>query len=495
MTRTLRSLLLAASLAPALAPAQDRPSEEELFGTPPASEPGGPQDGQAAAKDQQGQAPPAGPARPEEEELFGAQGSPNALPAPPDRLIERSRREVLSVGGQLYLRLDASAYDTGQAREWPLASPNLLDVYLDARPNDRVRGFVQGRLSYDPTAPAEAGPGLPGSAGTSSDVTGVLDQLWVNFDVGRTAFVTAGKQHAKWGTGKFWNPTDYLHPVRRDPLAVYDVRQGTPLLKLHLPWEKRGWNFQGVLMFQDLAGDLRQPTDRVGRVAAGGRAEIVLGPAELGLDGMVQDGRDARFGVDVSGGLWDLDLHAEASLRNGTDGPHYAWNGSSWVRDDLTGFTPQVVGGATWSANYSDEDAVTVGAEYFYNAAGYEDAGVYPTLLTSAALSQDASGFQPFYLGQHYLGLYVLLPSPGPWNDTTFTLSVIGNLSDRSTIVRLDHSVLALTYLRVETYVAGHLGQKGGEFRFALPPEIAAAADLPSGAPVIDVGVAARINL
>jgi hypothetical protein len=29
--------------------------------------------------------------------------------------------------------------------------PNLLDVYLDARPVERVRAFASGRLAYDPT--------------------------------------------------------------------------------------------------------------------------------------------------------------------------------------------------------------------------------------------------------------------------------------------------------------------------------------------------------
>ena len=29
--------------------------------------------------------------------------------------------------------------------------PNLLELYLDGRPSDRVRAYVRGRLSYDPT--------------------------------------------------------------------------------------------------------------------------------------------------------------------------------------------------------------------------------------------------------------------------------------------------------------------------------------------------------
>jgi hypothetical protein len=159
--------------------------------------------------------------------------------------------------------------------------------------------------------------------------------------------------------------------------------------------------------------------------------------------------------------------------------------------------------------NYSDEDALTVGAEYFYQASGYDDPRVYPFLLFGApslvpapalVVRQDPAAFTPFYLGRHYAGAFLLLPAPGRWNDTTFTLSILGNLSDKSFVARLDHSVLALTYLRVETFVAGHLGTRGGEFRFALdlPPEIAGS--LGTGrfgieAPVLDVGVALRVSL
>ena len=110
--------------------------------------------------------------------------------------------------------------------------------------------------------------------------------------------------------------------------------------------------------------------------------------------------------------------------------------------------------------------------------------------------------FVPFFLGKHYAGLYVNLPRPGRWNDTSLTLSVIGNLSDRSFVARLDHSVLVLTYLSVETYVAGHFGPAGGEFRLALPASLAGLAAqqaggtaLPSGAPLVDVGIALRVKL
>jgi hypothetical protein len=537
MTRTTpRAALLAAVLLVATrAPAQDRPSEEELFGAPAAPEekpaPAGAQPSAGEGKPK----PPAaeagaheGEPRPEEAEMFGSQGSPAAPPPPPERLVPRDAADPLQLGGQLYLRAQATWNTDRAPSSWPLTSPNLVDLYADVRPNDRVRGFVLGRMSYDPTIAPEASPQDASSLAsalsfpTQDNPRVVLDQLWLNFDAGRRAFVTAGKQHVKWGVGRFWNPTDYLHPVKRDPLAVFDVRTGTSMLKVHVPWEQRGWNFYGVAFLEDLAG--REATSRVGRVAAGGRAEIVLGTVELGLDGIVQDGRKPRFGLDVSAGIWDLDVYAEASLRHGIDGTWWRAGTPSpttgdpfgYVRDDPEGFTPQLVLGGSWSRNYTDEDVVSVGAEYFYNDAGYDDPAVYPFLLAGAPIGaviddeptivfRDPAAFQPFYVVRHYAGAYVALPSPGSWNDTTLTLSVLGNLSDRSFVARLDHSVLALTYLRIETYVAGHFGNTGDEFRFgyALPltREQAAAAGIPASvplsrdAPILDVGIALRVSL
>ena len=145
-----------------------------------------------------------------------------------------------------------------------------------------------------------------------------------------------------------------------------------------------------------------------------------------------------------------------------------------------------------------------MGGEYFFQDAGYDDPHVYPFLFFGAPgpalVRQDPGAFTPFHLGRHYAGVFVSLPSPGSWNDTTFTLSAIANLSDRSAVIRLDHSVLALTYLRVETFVQGHVGARGGELRlgFDVPPEITGVLGLQPFAvppPVIDAGIALRVSL
>ena len=525
--------LVALALLAGRAGAQERPSEEELFGAP-TDVPSPPAPTQGEGKVEGGERKAQGAPRPDEAQLFGAPPAAQAAQPPPQRLGGRVRDDTFAIGGQLYLRTQTTFLEDVEPGDAALSSPNLLDVYLDARPNDRVRAFVLGRLSYDPTlppegsAPAALGPSLLSPAtfrrGTS-EPRGALDQLWVNFDVGRRAFVTAGRQHVKWGVGRFWNPTDYLHPVRRDPLAVFDARTGTMLVKLHVPWEARGWNAYGITVLEDVAGEppiaadgTREGTARLGRIGVGGRTEIVLGPMELGLDALAQDGHRPRFGVDVSAGVWDLDLYAEAAVRTSVDTPRWREVPGAtstdlldrFERHDRLGPTAQIVAGGTYAVNYSDEDAVTFGAEYFYDQSGYESPRIYPVLLGVGALA--ASGtplpktagqpnpFTPFYLGRHYGGAFVSLPKPGRWNDTTFTLSVLGNLSDKSFVARLDHSVLALTYLRVETYAAGHFGTPEGEFRlgFNVAPQVLGGVPFgPNANPpmVFEAGIALRVSL
>jgi hypothetical protein len=80
-------------------------------------------------------------------------------------------------------------------------------------------------MSYDPTRAAQRqhhGPGTSGGQGAfvGTSATGfttfsvgrgpnsLLDQMWIRFDILETVFVTAGKQHVRWGTGRFWQPTD-----------------------------------------------------------------------------------------------------------------------------------------------------------------------------------------------------------------------------------------------------------------------------------------------
>jgi len=286
--------MLTTTVAAALAAAwlgvqQDRPTEEQLFGAPAQEAP--PAQAKPAPEQKPGAQQGGEEQRPSEEEIFGGSRSRAAEPTPPEAIERAAEAEPLRIGGLIYLRAQTLWQEGESPRDWFLSSPNLTDLYLDVRPNDRVRGFVLGRLFYDPTivtggsasagaatlAPPITIAGL-GSVQPTSNPYGVLDQLWITSDIGRTVFVTAGRQHVKWGVGRFWNPTDYLHPIRRDPLAVFDVRTGSSMVRLQLPWEARGWNLYGVAMAEDVAG-APIPVNTLGRVAWGGRAEAVLAPS------------------------------------------------------------------------------------------------------------------------------------------------------------------------------------------------------------------------
>jgi hypothetical protein len=291
-----------------------------------------------------------------------------------------------------------------------------------------------------------------------------------------------------------------LHPLKRNPLDVFDARSGTTMLKLNVPWEEKGWNFYGFAIAED--PDAGTPTLR--QLAGAFRAEVVLAGVELGVDTYLKRDQKPRYGFDVSTGIYDFDVYADVAVRPGGDFEHYFADQNAV--GGFTGYETQAVGGISYARKYNDNDLWTVGAEYFYNHPGYTSASVYPQAIQFAIDHPDQvpdpfALFPFFYLGQQYGALYLSLPAPYSWNYTTFTLSTLANLSDRSFITRLDYSVTLLTHLSLEAFVGVHYGHEGGELRFDLPPQQAAEVAALSGSsvlndyPVVDLGAALRLKI
>jgi hypothetical protein len=76
-----------------------------------------------------------------EEDLFGDESAPTSSGVDAEDLLDRER---LQIGGMMYLRFMAFQFQDDQAPD--VGNSNLVDLYLDARPSDRVRGYVRGRL-------------------------------------------------------------------------------------------------------------------------------------------------------------------------------------------------------------------------------------------------------------------------------------------------------------------------------------------------------------
>jgi len=256
------------------------------------------------------------------------------------------------------------------------------------------------------------------------------------------------------------------------------------MLKLHVPWESKGWNFYGVAVTED-------PTDATAsltQVAAGGRAELIILGAEVGIDALFKRYQRPRVGIDLSTGIGDFDVYADVAIRAGDDfsvvykvpedqvptcqpsGTDPATTppiplttaAATYGVTRLSGVKTQTVVGANYSRKYNDNDLWTVGAEYFYNQPGYADASLYPGLLSN---NTGVPQLNFFYTGRHYAALFASFPAPYSWNYTTFNLSTIGNLTDRSFVSRLDYSHTVLTHLTLEAFTAVHFGYKAGEFR------------------------------
>ena len=282
-----------------------------------------------------------------EEAMFGSEWGETAVSSRHRDLLELDR---LQVGGMLYMRYGATAYD-GDVADPVISMPNLLDLYVDGRPSDRVRGFVKGRLRFDPVTTSRF-PWMPES--TINDLTAMadqmaqaglltpemqaqmsmltepppktdtmLDQFWLKFDIYRRIYVTFGKQPVHWGTTRLWNPVDVVNSTRREPMTLFDERAGITALKLHLPIESLSWNLIGLLLLED--------ADSFGDVGGALRLETVFSTMEMSLSGMVRsetmaDGEEMvipKVGLDLSAGIWELDVGGAAGGARGCFNPHH----------------------------------------------------------------------------------------------------------------------------------------------------------------------------
>jgi hypothetical protein len=474
------SVLLFAAAGPV--PAADAQSddsevdrrEEEMFGDEKEDEPG---DSEPADDDQDDNkdAEPTERKR-REERMFGGEaedaegetedGGDSGLE---ERLSEKIAEEndPLQLGGTYFGRLNYTILEEGDPVDFPLSQPNITDVYFDARPTDRLRFYAQGRLLFDPTVD----PDEPGRFGQTRDQLDLdLDQLWLKFDIDRTVYITVGRQQLRWGVGRFWFPNDFLFTQKRDPLAIFDERTGVDLVKLHVPVESLGWNFYAVAQL-----DGADSPEKVGGAA---RAEFLVDQTEFAVSSSYRDGDPLQLGIDVSSGVGPFDLRGAFTALYDTDQTFYRGdfepetlsrpNPSDWVVPTPTDregeWLFRGLAGAELGLRVFTDDTLFLGGEYFYNDLGYEDADLYPWLIFQGA-------FRPFYVGRHYAGLYASLPSPGQWDDTSFTASTLGNLSDRSFLSRLDFRLTMLTRLQFFAYGMLHWGNRG-EFnlRVELPP-------------------------
>ncbi len=403
-----------------------------------------------------------------EDELFGA--GPATGSAEPPKVDLRKKpdsiaafKDTLVLGGRLRWEFLFARIEETKVKKSPLTQNGLLDLYFDSRPNERLRAFARGRILDQKPA-----------------TTYRLDELWIKWDVARTAFFTLGRQKVKWGSGTFWNPTDFLAREVKDPYANVDERSGVTLVKLHVPVEKQGFNFYLIADLQDAVA-----ADQIGFAP---RAELVFGDAELAFSGHFVDGGEERFGLDLSAGVGPFDVKFENAFTHRSQRVFYEGEldaatarlptpksrKEDWIR--------QSVVGAEWEFKYSDDDTAVLGAEGFDNGMGYED-----RKLTAYALLNGAA--VPLYAGRRYGAAFLRAAKPGSFNDTTVLLSGLKNVSDGSAQARLGFTWVVLNDALVEASFTQAMGK--GELHLAMPDDLRAFAQTPAASPELRAAVGA----
>lgn len=339
---------------------------------------------------------------------------------------DTAEKDRLKIGGAL--ATDFYFFSTYRDATVSMSQPNSLWIYLDARLRNDIRGYFKGRAVFDSTS-LTTKTGLSGQEipASRSDI----EELKLQFNAHQTVFFTIGKQKIKWGSARFWNPTDVLNSTRRDILYSDDRRSGVNLVKSHIPL---GQANAYVIQLLNEAAEIK----KIGHAA---RVEIPIATSELTLSVLKPYDTNVSLGADVSAALGPFDVYAEAAY--------------SKPDDHVVRWTS----GINYEMNYSDVDSFNVTLEYFSNGSGEEDIARYQSILFGGA-------YVPYYLSKHYGMLMLMLPNPGSWNQTTFTLFNLLNITDKSAQSRFMFSQIWMQDLKFELSFGVHYGKETGEFRF-----------------------------
>jgi hypothetical protein len=403
--------------------------------------------------------------------------------------------DALEVGGTLNLFLQGFWQEGRPFEDGAFSAPALFDLYLDGRPNDRVRGYVGVRLQYDPTRPSGQSQTVPATSAGSASVVGLtlaqpqnpaffVDQLWLRFDIARKVFLTVGRQKVRWGVSRIWYPTDFLNSRPRDALNPFDVRLGVNMVKVHVPVESLGWNFYAYGLMDPV--NVGSNGISVGQLGGALRGEFVFGPAELGVGGVWQQGRRPRYAVDVSSALGPFDVYAEAAFRDARDFVLFRYpddiDETNLVRklSQVEPYRPQgllvqVSGGLSWQFNYTDRNFAILTAEYFYNPGGYTDPVGYQVKTFGPnffGVTLDPIQNVGLYGGKHNVAVSLAAPGIPGFDWITASLSNVVILNDPSALTRLDLIFRVLNFLNVQAFAAVLYGQPGGQLRFQVSSQV-----------------------
>lgn len=312
-------------------------------------------------------------------------------------------------------------------------------------------------------------------SGASVRMENTLDEAYLELAPSDSLFFTIGKQNITDGVGYAWNPTDFLGrgddtSQSSDAREEREEREG--ILSL------RGECFLPRLTVT-FVGSPR--TDSWGQKADSRlllKFYTLMGDFDFSLSGYAQEGRRAKFGLNLSGTPGEsLELHAEVALQRES----YRYYVSEVApgsyefiqkKKESTELYPRVLVGG----QYTFPDSTNVVLEYYHSQEGYNPSewGEY---LECLKLSGERYEDDPLYLsyllmGNAYLDLtnmrqnYLFLRLSKPDILDLFEISSnnIYCLDDESSLMNL--KVEYLGWENVSVYLVGNVfsGSPDSEF-------------------------------
>jgi len=384
--------------------------------------------------------------RPSEQDMFGGSAatpastpetsSEDAMAGKPHNLLT-SAEENTQIGGTLSTEADYYLQNGSALDQNIISNPNILFLYLDTKLENDNRVFARIRAFYDPTgvssgnSTASSYTNPYGFGQQNSDNLSVqLQELRISANLNHQIFLTIGRQKVKYGAAKFFNPTDFLNSTPYDFFLPSDERTGVDMLMAQIP------SGTANLYLTGLPGN---PTN--GNPAGGYfRGELAydsfgfLESGEISFSGYLPKGQSGRAGFDISQGIGDIDAYFEGAAGQDSSGH---WEGAFST-------------GADWETRYADQQSQTATFEAeFAN---------YPTL-------SGGSSFESYSSSQ--FGVFAIsLVGPFQWLDITLAETNLYNFNGNSGYSRLDTICQFTNRISGRVYVAAPWGSSDGQYSF-----------------------------
>ena len=130
----------------------------------------------------------------------------------------------------------------------------------------------------------------------------LVDQLWLKFDLDRRVFLTSGSNRFA-GACSDLESNGFRQHQRRDPLAIFDIRPGVPLVSAY-PLEKSETNVYLIGQF-----DSAETISQTGGIPI----EQTIAQSELSAMVSARQEQPLRLGLDYSLGVGLFELRFEGA--------------------------------------------------------------------------------------------------------------------------------------------------------------------------------------